>query len=189
MVELPFGEGKRWATGGVASAILGEWVVSSVVSLESGFPVSLSANSNDLSALGGRMQRANLGSGDLETDGSRFERLAPPAGAECRTGDCGIGLWLQPGVATDPAGLVLGTAPRNLDNVRTPHRNQWDFSASKDVQFGDGLRGQIRIEVLNATNTPRVRGPITTVGSSTFGQIRVQTGFSRLTQIMFRLTF
>jgi hypothetical protein len=189
MVELPFGEGKRWATSGVAAAILGDWVVSSVISLESGFPVSLSANSNDLSALGGRMQRANLGSGELETEGSRFDRLAPPPGPECRLDECGTGLWLQPGVATDPAGLVLGTAPRNLDDVRTPHRNQWDFSASKDVRFGDGLRGQIRVEVLNATNTPRVRGPITTVGSSTFGQIRVQTGFSRLTQIMFRLTF
>jgi hypothetical protein len=57
------------------------------------------------------------------------------------------------------------------------------------MRFGDRTRGQIRVEVLNLTNTPRVRGPITTVGSSTFGQIRVQTGFSRLTQIMFRVTF
>jgi hypothetical protein len=189
MVELPFGQNKRWATSGVAAAILGDWVVSSVIALESGFPVSLSANSNDLSALGGRMQRVNLGSGDLNSDGSRFERIAPPEGPECQTGDCGIGIWLVNGVATDPAGLVLGTAPRNQSDVRTPHRNQWDFSASKDMRFGERTRGQIRVEVLNLTNTPRVRGPISTVGSSTFGQIRVQTGFSRLTQIMFRVTF
>jgi len=44
-------------------------------------------------------------------------------------------------------------------------------------------------KVLNVTNTVKVRGPITTVGSSTFGQIRVQSGFQRLTQLTFRVTF
>jgi trimeric autotransporter adhesin len=187
--ELPFGEGKRWATGGVGAAILGNWVISSIISLESGFPISLSANSNDLSGLGVRMQRVNLGSGELESDGTRFERIAPPSGASCVTGECGIGVWLRDGVAIDPVGLVLGTAPRNLDNVRTPHRNNVDFSASKDVKLGGSVRAQIKLEVINLTNTPKVRGPITTVGSSTFGQIRVQSGFQRLTQLMFKLSF
>jgi hypothetical protein len=189
--ELPFGEGKRWLSGGgVGAAILGDWVISSIISLESGFPVSLSANSNDLSSLGGRMQRVNLGSGDLETDGSYNERVAPPLGNGCVQGqDCGIGIWLNTGVAVDPTGLVLGTAPRNLDDVRTPMRNNWDFAAAKDIRFGGNVRGQIKFEIMNVTNTPKVRGPISTVGSSTFGQIRVQSGFMRLTQLMFRLSF
>ena len=189
IIELPFGQGKRWATSGVSAAILGDWVVSSVITLESGFPISLNANSNDLSGLGGRMQRVNLGTGDLETDASRIDRITPPAGPECRTDDCGIGVWLNSGAVIDPSGFVLGTAPRNQSDVRTPTRNLWDFSASKDIRFGGSMRGQIRLEVLNLTNTPKVRGPITTVGSSTFGQIRVQGGFQRLTQLMFRLTF
>jgi hypothetical protein len=187
--QLPFGEGRRWANDGIARAILGDWTISSIISIESGFPVSLSANSNDLSGLGGRMQRVDLGPGDLETDGTSFERIAPPPGAECRTGDCGIGIWLNTGVAVDPSGLVLGTAPRNLSDVRTPMRNNWDFSASKDVPLGGAVRAQIKFEVMNVTNTPKVRGPISTVGSSTFGQIRVQSGFMRLTQVMLRLTF
>ena len=29
--ELPFGEGKRWATSGVGAAILGDWIVSSII--------------------------------------------------------------------------------------------------------------------------------------------------------------
>ena len=187
--ELPFGQGKKWATSGVSAAIFGDWVVSSIFAIESGFPISLSANSNDLSALGGRMQRVNLGSGELESDGSRSERITPPAGSECRTGDCGTGIWLNNGVAIDPAGLVLGTAPRNLDDVRTPTRNNWDFVATKDVRLKGSMRGQIKFEVLNLTNTVKVRGPISTVGSATFGQIRVQSGFQRLTQIMFRMSF
>jgi hypothetical protein len=73
--------------------------------------------------------------------------------------------------------------------VRTPHRNNWDFVAAKDMRFGERTRGQIKLEILNITNTVKVRGPISTLGSSTFGQIRVQSGFMRLTQIMFRVTF
>jgi len=42
------------------------------------------------------------------------------------------------------------------------------------MRFGGTVRGQVRLEVLNVTNTPKVRGPITTLGNATFGQIRVQ---------------
>ena len=73
--------------------------------------------------------------------------------------------------------------------MRTPHRNNWDFVATKDVRFGGSVRGQLRLEVLNITNTVKVRGPISTLGAATFGQIRVQSGFMRLTQLMFRLSF
>jgi hypothetical protein len=35
----------------------------------------------------------------------------------------------------------------------------------------------------------KTRGPIEQVGNAQFGQIRVQSGFQRLTQITFRVTF
>ena len=57
------------------------------------------------------------------------------------------------------------------------------------MRFGGSVRAQIKLEVLNVTNTVKIRGPISTLGSSTFGQIRVQGGFMRLTQVMFRMTF
>ena len=80
--------------------------------------------------------------------------------------------------------------PRTDDSVRTPHRNNWDFVASKGIRFGDSrVRAQLRLEVLNLTNTVKVRSPDTRVDRSTFGQIRTQGGFMRLTQIMFRVTF
>ena len=50
-------------------------------------------------------------------------------------------------------------------DVRTPHRNNWDFVATKDIRFGGSVRGQIRLEVLNITDTVKVRGPIETLGS------------------------
>jgi hypothetical protein len=43
--------------------------------------------------------------------------------------------------------------------------------------------------VLNLTNTPKVRGPEARPDNGSFGQIRTQSGFMRLTQMTFRLTF
>jgi hypothetical protein len=100
-----------------------------------------------------------------------------------------VGNWLNADAFSQPDAFTLGTLPRTLDDVRTPHRNNWDFVASKDIRLSQGARGQIRIEVLNITNTVKVRGPVTALGSSTFGQITDQSGFMRLTQIMFRASF
>jgi hypothetical protein len=174
--QLPFGEGRRWANSGAAAWILGDWTVSSIISFESGFPIALTTATNT-SQIFTRHQRPNPGAGDPETTGSREDRMQP------------VGLWLNPAAYVTPPNFTLGTVPRTVDDVRTPHRNNWDFVASKDMRFGGDLRGQIRIEVLNITNTPKVRGPVTQVGATTFGQITTQSGFMRLTQIMFRMTF
>jgi hypothetical protein len=133
------------------------------------------ANSNDLSGLGVRMQRGNPGTGDPETEGSREDRI--------------VGNWLNPAAFVDPVGIVQGTLPRTLDDVRTPHRNNWDFVASKAVPIRGSVRGEVRIEVLNITNTVKVKGPTMNIGSSTFGRITSQSGFMRLTQLTFRVTF
>ena len=175
IVELPWGEGKKWLQSGVGAAILGNWTVSSIIAIESGFPFSPNANSNDLSGLGVRMQRANPGTGDAYTDGSRDERIA--------------GNWLNSAAFVDPVGIVQGTLPRNLSDVRTPHRNNWDFVATKAIPFAGRARAEIRLEVLNVTNTVKVFGPTQTIGSASFGQARSQSGFMRLTQLAFRVNF
>lgn len=179
--ELPFGEGKRWANGGVGAALLGDWTISSIIAFESGFPMSVSNSSNTLSAYGFQVQRPNLTGADLETSGSREERFyAPPLYTST---------WLNPGAFAQPTQFALGTAPRTLADARTPHRNNWDFVAAKDVRMGGSMRGQIKLEVLNITNTPKAYAPTTTFGSSAFARVRTQRGFMRLTQVMFRLTF
>ena len=48
--------------------------------------------------------------------------------------------------------------------------------------------GRQHIDADDAIGTHRI-GPIHTVGSSGFGQIRSQSGFMRMTQLMFRMTF
>jgi trimeric autotransporter adhesin len=178
--QLPFGQGKKWATEGAAAAILGDWTLSSIIAFESGFPVSLSSNSNNLSQGFFLKQYPNLTGGDVGTDGSRDERIY--------TGE-NPGLWLNPAGAVNGALYQLGDAPRTLDDVRTPHRNNWDFVATKDIRLGSTARAQVRFEVLNITNTVKTAGPTTAVGSTTYGRITTQRGFMRLTQLMFRINF
>ena len=189
IVELPFGEGKRWATSGVGNAILGGWTLSSIIALESGFPTAYWANNASQNFQ--LMRRANIINADAaETDGSRYDRIAPPTGGGCVAGnDCGTGLWLNAAAFAQPGTYENGTSDRTNGDIRTPHRNNWDFVATKNIKFVGNVRGQIRFEVLNLTNTVKVRGPVTVVGASNFGQIRTQSGFMRLTQLMFRLSF
>ena len=154
---------------------MGERRASSILSFESGFPFSPNANSNDLSGLGVRMQRVDPGTGDADTSGTRDERIA--------------GTWFNGTAFVDPVGIVQGTLPRTLGDVRTPHRNNWDFVATKGIRLRGRAQAEIRLEVLNVTNTVKVFGPTQTVGSASFGQARSQSGFMRLTQLAFRVNF
>ncbi len=173
IVDLPFGPGKRWATTGVPAALLGGWNVSAIISFESGFPVALASSTNN-SNLFTRMQRPNLTGQDPLTEGGYEDRI--------------VNGWLSPGGFAVPAAFTLGTAPRTDGGIRGPARNNVDLAVAKDIPMG-GMRGEFRLEVINLTNTVKVIGPIHTVGSAGFGQIRSQSGFMRLTQLMFRLTF
>ena len=187
--ELPFGEGKKWATSGVGAAILGDWTISSIIAIESGFPTSYSHSTNNTNIFT-LVQRPNLSGSEIATEGSRHERIAPPPGSACTAGDdCGDGIWLNSAAFTNPAANTLGTSPRTNPDVRTPHRNNWDFVATKNIRLGGTARGQIRLEVLNLTNTVKTAGPASVVGNAAFGQIRTQSGFMRLTQLMFRFSF
>ena len=178
--QLPFGEGKRWASSGAAAAILGDITISSIIAFESGFPIAPAQNSNNLGAAFFAMQRPNLTGSDPATGGGREDRIFTAQNS---------GTWLSPDAFSNPGLFTLGTAPRTLEDVRTPHRNNWDFVATKDIRLGGRARAQIRYEVLNITNTVKTAGPNINVGAATFGRITTQRGFMRLTQLMFRMSF
>ena len=99
------------------------------------------------------------------------------------------GQWLNPAAYAVPSAFTLGTSPRTDGKVRAPHRTNWDFAAAKELRLGGRVRGELRLEMINLTNTVKVIGPIHTAGSSGFGQIRSQSGFMRMTQFMFRMRF
>jgi hypothetical protein len=164
-------------------AILGDWTISSIVAFESGFPWAVDNNSNTLSAYGYRVQRPNLSGADIETSGSRDDRLYYTGASP--------GVWISAAGFTQPGQFELGTAPRTLEDVRTPDRHNWDFVATKDIRMGGTRRAQIKFEVLNITNRVKAWSGNTNVrfGNAGFGRVGTQRGFMRLTQVMFRYSF
>jgi hypothetical protein len=140
----------------------------------------VSNSSNNNSAAFFAMQRPNLTGSEIETSANREDRLSY-TGAD-------PGLWLNSAAYSNPGLFALGNSPRVNGDARTPHRNNWDFVAQKDFRMGSQMRAQIKLEVLNITNTVKTVGPTTTFGSAAFGQITAQRGFMRMTQMMFRMT-
>src|SRR6185295_2346330 len=58
--DVPFGEGRRWLTSGVASYILGGWQVTPVFQTQSGQPLTATLSGNFSNSGGGASDRPNL---------------------------------------------------------------------------------------------------------------------------------
>ena len=158
IVELPFGEGKRWAAErrrrGDSRRL--DALVDHLV--RERLPVL--AERQHQRPVGPR--RANAARrtrhGD-RTDGSRRAHRAA-AGASCTTNAARH--LAELGRLRAIPRHRSGHAAADAADVRTPHRNNWDFVASKAIPLGGTCAAEIRLEVLNITNTVKVRGPTQT---------------------------
>jgi hypothetical protein len=171
--DLPFGKGKPWATGPVADRIVGGWNISPVITFQTGMPASVWQNNNNAGTLGG-IQRPNMVPGvDPCTSGSTTERLNN---------------WFNSAAFTQADPYTLGNAPRTL-NCRIAHQFNTDVAIRKNIPVTELTRVSFRLEMLNATNTPKFLNPESRLGRGTFGRITAQTGFPRIIQYMIRYEF
>jgi trimeric autotransporter adhesin len=173
--ELPFGKGKPFLTNanGFLDRVVSGWQLNAIGIFQSGFPIAVVQGTNNTLAYS-RLQRPNLVSGvAIATSGSMSERI-----------DRG---FLNPAAFSQAAAGTFGNAPRTL-NVRGPApQKTWDIGLLKTVSIFETLKGQFRLEAINAFNTPVFRLTNTTVGSATFGRITQQANFARVMQISVRL--
>jgi hypothetical protein len=179
--RLPFGEGQRWLTTGVGNMIAGNWTVSLVIQLQSGFPIGVSQNTNNTN-LAGAGQRPNIVPGvDIRVPGSITDRLQA---------DPNDNLYLNPAAFTQaPAGTV-GNAPRILDGVYSPWRNSTDMAVNKEFLLGGTRRVGVRLEVINLFDNPwYVALASTAHGNSNFGRVTAQANYSRTFQVSGRFSF
>ena len=175
IVELPFGNGKRWARGRVASWFAGGWTLSAIASYESGQPINVVQSSDNTGSFSG-VQRPNLVPGvDPNTPGGTLDRLNN---------------YINPAAFVAAAPFTFGNAPRTQHALRSPFRHNYDFVIARGFPLNDRVKGQFKLEILNLTNSPKfLSGPVASFGTGTFGTISQQAGFSRLAQIMLRFEF
>jgi hypothetical protein len=177
--DLPAGSGHRFASTGVARVLLGGWSVNTILSLQSGMPVTVTQATNNNSFAGFALQRPNI---------VRNTKL--PAGQRTPAHYFNTAAF-----ATAPQ-FVLGTASRNP--VRGPAYRDLDFALIKHTKLIEGTDMEFRAELFNITNTPAFSQPngsfvppviVNGVPQPTnFGSITSTTTDPRVVQFALRLS-
>ncbi len=148
--ELPFGRGKKWASGGVGAAILGGWQMTGIFTFMTGRPLNIT------------------GGGVLNTPGSsnRPDVIRKPA----ILGGIDRGnLWLDTSAFRDPGVGRFGTTGRNI--LRGPNFPNLDFSLFRRFRLTERFQLEARGESFNLSNTPKFGNPDGNFVSPTFGMI------------------
>jgi len=153
--DLPVGR-DRWIGSGmnrILDAVIGGWSVSTLISEQSGAPISIYMSNSRL--LDGN-QRPNVlcgGRTGLSTNAAAIQQLP----------------FLNPNCFADPGDQVPGNAPRYFSGLRTDGIHNLDTNLFKEFVPKEGMTLQLRAEVFNTFNTPRFAEPDTFVGDDTFG--------------------
>jgi trimeric autotransporter adhesin len=172
--ELPVGKGKALlGNGGIASNILGGWIVNTVSIFQTGFPLQITQSTNYNAGFGYGSQRPNATGISPVTSGSLESRLND---------------YINPAAFSTAPEFTFGDVGRTID-MRGPGQVNWDASVFKNFSIKERVKCQFRTEALNATNTPLFYGPSTAFGSSSFGKITSQANFSRQLQLALRFSF
>jgi hypothetical protein len=168
LYELPFGPDKPFLNGGVGSALLGGWQLSSIVTVSSGFPRTVFT---------GRDQ-ANTGAG--------FDRPnTTGASQDLPRGQRTTAQWFNTGAfLLEPLG-TFGNTGRNT--VTGPGIFSWDGSIMRNFRLTDRKTLQFRLEAFNLPNLPVWGDPDATFLSPRFGQIN--TTRKPMRELQFGLKF
>ena len=179
--QLPFGEGRRFLNESrVANAILGNWTISAVIQMQSGFPIGVSQNTNNTNLLGAA-QRPNIVPGQEFVLGDITDRLRADPSDDRYLNAAAF--------SAAPAG-TFGNAPRILPGAYSPWRNSTDVAINKDIRFGGGKRATLRLEIINLFDNPWYAAMSSVAfGNNNFGKVESQGNYSRTMQVTGRFSF
>jgi len=164
--DLPFGTGRKFLSGGALGNVFGGWKVTSVVTLASGFPLTVGAGEDTANIT--NCCRPNR-------DFSVSTKINNPT----------IDKWFNTAAYSRAANGTFGTAGRS--EVIGPGIENWDFSLSKDFHLNDQHYVQFRFEAFNFLNHPNWGDPNTTLSSVNFG--RITSTRTEMRQLQFGLKY
>jgi hypothetical protein len=169
--NLPFGKGERFASNatGVKNALVGGWQVNGILTLQRGFPITITA-----ADAGGLNDSFGTNRADLVGD-------PYPSGF-----DKSIDAWFNTAAFAQPAPGFFGTVGRNT--LRGPGINNLDFALFKNFDLVRGSRLQFRFESFNAFNHAQFNAPVVNVADTRFGRI-LSARPGRINQLGVKLLF
>ena len=165
--EAPFGSGKRFLShGGALAHVVGGWQLNGFFTARSGLPYGVTASSASLNAGTGTNQQADQVKASVQTLGGigpsqpYFDVTAFRAVTDVRFGNSGF------------------------NSLRGPSLVNMDASLFRVFRIRERMNIQVRVEGLNATNTPHFGNPSTNVSNlqlNSDGSIRNLNGFGVIT--------
>ncbi len=183
VVDLPFGRGRKYMShpNRVVQAIAGGWGLDGILTLQTGFPVSLTTQNNNIHGEGGgsrpdmNLQACPSGAG---LSGSATSRLNE---------------WFNTSCFFQPPLFTLGTVSRTLPNVRQDGIHNLDFAMFKNFDVvSERVKFQLRGEAFNLLNTPQFGNPGGSCpcnggSNGNFGVVTSQANNPRLIQVAAKL--
>ncbi len=163
LYELPFGKGKRWASSGPVTWIVGGWTLAGITTLSTGRPFSLS-----------------LASGVNNGAPSWPDRIASG-----KLDNPDRALWFDPTAFKAPPPNTYGNTGRSV--LYSPGIVNFDFSFIKRTVFAERYAVTFQLDTFNIFNTPAFGFPNASIGSPTVGQITSTNSDSR--DLQFGLKF
>jgi hypothetical protein len=167
--ELPFGRGKKFASGvnKAADLVVGGWQLASTFEWQPGPLIDF----GNLFYFGSDVNNvANVGQRTFDQwfNTADFNRVN----------------------LNGPNAFHRRVFPTRIDGLRRDHTLQWNANMSKNLRFTERLNLQLRLDALNVLNRSQMNAPTTDPFSTNFGRVVSQTSATnRWIQVQMRLTF
>ena len=172
--ELPAGRNHRFGGSALGNALVGGWSLNSIVTAQSGMPVTVTQATNANAFAGFAIQRPNL---------VGRPNLPPNGGA---AGGRGPARFFNTAAFAAAPEFTIGDASRNP--VRGPAFRDWDASLIKRTALAERTVLELRAELFNVTNTPAFAQPSGSFGTPAFGSITATVAEERVAQFALRLS-
>jgi hypothetical protein len=176
--DLPFGQGKRMFTSGIASRLLGGWNVSSFMFYQSGFPMGV-ADTGYQNNLKAGLARPNVMTNDWRgtTAGERFDPSVDNF--------YNVNAFQR---RTNPALDPFGNAPR-FDGVTRSFRTfRTNIAVAKAIQIRERMHADFRLDIFDLFNQKTWANPTSDLANNQFGVITNANG-NRNMQLGLKLVF
>jgi hypothetical protein len=170
--ELPFGAGKRWASGDNAfnRYVIGGWEIDGILVMQSGLPFTVGAPAATNNGAGAR---ANV-----------------VAGVDPYPADRTLQQWFNPAAFSIPPAACYCYGNSGRDVLTGPRSVNFDLTAAKRFRISENTNLAFRAEFFNALNHPQFQIPSnTTIVSNGVGSISATSRPSRQIQFALRLMF
>ena len=177
--DLPFGHGKQFGSGwnGLTNAVLGNFQLTLIERVSSGFPVPLIDSINQ--------SGASFENGGNDNNWNRPDQVS---GCSTSNADHSKLQWINASCFTAPPPGQLGNASRVP--VTGPDFVNTDFSVVKQFALPrEGMGLNFRAEFFNLFNHTQFGSPVNDIQASGFGAVNSTVNNPRLIQLALKLSF